>query len=108
MQQLIARNSATAARGAATVMRAVMATASTSAQAVSRFRDTVRHCKCDASNWQPEREGGPMEINGIAHTMLTVSDYDACKAFYAKLLPFLGLRPVFDADGFLYCVGGRT
>jgi catechol 2,3-dioxygenase-like lactoylglutathione lyase family enzyme len=31
-----------------------------------------------------------MEINGIAHTMLTVSDYDACKAFYAKLLPFLG------------------
>ena len=49
-----------------------------------------------------------MEINGIAHTMLTVSDYDACKAFYAKLLPFLGLRPVFDADGFLYCVGGRT
>ena len=49
-----------------------------------------------------------MEINGIAHTMLTVSDFDACKAFYAKLLPFLGLRPVFDADGFLYCVGGRT
>ena len=49
-----------------------------------------------------------MEINGIAHTMLTVSDYDACEAFYGKLLPFLGLRPVFDADGFLYCVGGRT
>ena len=49
-----------------------------------------------------------MEINGIAHTMLTVSDYDACKDFYGKLLPFLGLRPVFDADGFLYCVGGRT
>jgi catechol 2,3-dioxygenase-like lactoylglutathione lyase family enzyme len=49
-----------------------------------------------------------MEINGIAHTMLTVSDFDACKAFYGKLLPFLGLRPVFDTDGFLYCVGGRT
>jgi catechol 2,3-dioxygenase-like lactoylglutathione lyase family enzyme len=49
-----------------------------------------------------------MEINGIAHTMLTVSDFDGCKAFYAKLLPFLGLRPVFDTDGFLYCVGGRT
>jgi catechol 2,3-dioxygenase-like lactoylglutathione lyase family enzyme len=49
-----------------------------------------------------------MEINGIAHTMVTVSNYDACRAFYAKLLPFLGLRPVFDADGFLYCVGGRT
>ena len=49
-----------------------------------------------------------MEINGIAHTMLTVSDFDACKAFYGKLLPLLGLQPVFDTDGFLYCVGGRT
>ena len=50
-----------------------------------------------------------MEINGIAHTILTVSDWDACRAFYGKLLPFLGLRPVFDADGMLYyCVGGRT
>jgi len=49
-----------------------------------------------------------MEINGVAHTMLTVSDFEACKAFYGKLLPFLGLRPVLDADGLLYCVGGRT
>jgi catechol 2,3-dioxygenase-like lactoylglutathione lyase family enzyme len=49
-----------------------------------------------------------MEINGIAHTMLTVSDFEACRAFYGKLLPFLGLRPVFDTDSFLYCVGGRT
>jgi len=49
-----------------------------------------------------------MEINGIAHTMLTVSDFEASKAFYSKLLPYLGLRPVFDADAFLYCVGGRT
>jgi catechol 2,3-dioxygenase-like lactoylglutathione lyase family enzyme len=49
-----------------------------------------------------------MEINGIAHVMLTVSKFEACKAFYAKLLPFLGLRPVFDAETFLYCVGGRT
>ena len=49
-----------------------------------------------------------MEINGIAHTMLTVSDFARSKAFYGKLLPFLGLRPVFDAEGFLYCVGGRT
>ncbi len=49
-----------------------------------------------------------MEINGIAHTMLTVSDFDAAKTFYGKLLPFLGLRPVMDAEGFFYCVGGRT
>ena len=49
-----------------------------------------------------------MEINGIAHVILTVSDFDRARAFYGKLLPFLGLTPVFDADGFYYCVGGRT
>ena len=49
-----------------------------------------------------------MEINGIAHVMLTVSNFEACLPFYEKLLPFLGLRPVFNTDGYLYCVGGRT
>jgi catechol 2,3-dioxygenase-like lactoylglutathione lyase family enzyme len=49
-----------------------------------------------------------MEINGIAHVMLTVSDFDACVSFYRKLLPFLGMKPVIDMDGMLYCVGGRT
>ena len=44
MQQAIARSSAMAARGAATAMRAVMATATTTTQVVSRFRDTARHC----------------------------------------------------------------
>lgn len=49
-----------------------------------------------------------MEINGIAHVMLTVSDFDTCLPFYERLLPFLGLRPVINTDGMLYCVGGRT
>ena len=49
-----------------------------------------------------------MEINGVAHTFLTVSDFQACRPFYAKLLPFLGLVPVIDTDGMLYCIGGRT
>lgn len=49
-----------------------------------------------------------MEINGVAHVMLTVSDFPRCRAFYAGLLPALGLRPVIDADQMLYCVGGRT
>jgi catechol 2,3-dioxygenase-like lactoylglutathione lyase family enzyme len=49
-----------------------------------------------------------MEINGIAHVMLTVSNFDACLPFYEKLLTFLGLKPVISADGMLYCVGGRT
>jgi catechol 2,3-dioxygenase-like lactoylglutathione lyase family enzyme len=49
-----------------------------------------------------------MEINGLAHVVLTVSDFGAARAFYGALLPALGLRPVLDADEFFYCVGGRT
>jgi catechol 2,3-dioxygenase-like lactoylglutathione lyase family enzyme len=49
-----------------------------------------------------------MEINGMAHVVLTVGDFKAARAFYGELLPFLGLRPVLDADEFFYCVGGRT
>ena len=49
-----------------------------------------------------------MEINGIAHIQLTVSDFEASLAFYERLLPFLGLTPVMKFDGFYYCVGGRT
>jgi catechol 2,3-dioxygenase-like lactoylglutathione lyase family enzyme len=49
-----------------------------------------------------------MEINGMAHVVLTVSDFAAARAFYGELLPFLGLRPVLDVDEFFYCVGGRT
>jgi catechol 2,3-dioxygenase-like lactoylglutathione lyase family enzyme len=49
-----------------------------------------------------------LEINGIAHVMLTVSDFEACQPFYKRLLAFLGLAPVIEGDGILYCVGGRT
>ena len=49
-----------------------------------------------------------MEINGIAHAMLTVSNFETCAPFYRNLLTFLGLKPVIDGDGMLYCVGGRT
>lgn len=49
-----------------------------------------------------------MEINGIAHIQLTVSNFEISRAFYERLLPFLGLRPIMQGDGFYYCVGGRT
>lgn len=49
-----------------------------------------------------------MEINGIAHTFITVGDFARARAFYAELLPFLGMKPVLDGDDFYYCVGGRT
>jgi catechol 2,3-dioxygenase-like lactoylglutathione lyase family enzyme len=49
-----------------------------------------------------------MEINGIAHVMLTVSRFAECLQFYEPLLHELGLKTVFKTDDFLYCVGGRT
>jgi catechol 2,3-dioxygenase-like lactoylglutathione lyase family enzyme len=49
-----------------------------------------------------------MEINGIAHVMLTTSDFARARAFYSRLLPFLGLLPLVDAEQMYYCIGGRT
>lgn len=49
-----------------------------------------------------------MEINGIAHLFVTASDFARSREFYAKLLPYLGMKPVLDGEGFYYCVGGRT
>jgi catechol 2,3-dioxygenase-like lactoylglutathione lyase family enzyme len=50
-----------------------------------------------------------MEINGIAHIIVTVSRFEECVAFYRRLLPFLGLRRiVHDREDYFYCIGGRT
>ena len=49
-----------------------------------------------------------VEINGIAHINLTASDFVRSREFYGKLLPYLGLKPVFDSARFYYCVGDRT
>ena len=46
-----------------------------------------------------------MEINGVAHVMLTVSDFEACLPFYEKLLTYLGLKPVIRNADTSYCVG---
>ena len=49
-----------------------------------------------------------MEINGIAHVILTASNFERSREFYRKLLPFLGMKPMIDSDEIYYCVGGRT
>jgi catechol 2,3-dioxygenase-like lactoylglutathione lyase family enzyme len=49
-----------------------------------------------------------MEINGMAHVILAVSDFEKSLPFYEKLLPFLGLTPVIRSSEMFYCVGGRT
>jgi catechol 2,3-dioxygenase-like lactoylglutathione lyase family enzyme len=49
-----------------------------------------------------------VEINGVAHIFVTAGDFEKSKAFYLKLLPFLGLKEVMNAAGVYYAVGGRT
>src|SRR5262245_27027712 len=49
-----------------------------------------------------------MEINGVAHVMLTVRSIAQSRAFYVALLEHLGLTRVVDNPEYLYYVGGRT
>ena len=49
-----------------------------------------------------------VEINGVAHVILSVSNWSACRSFYEKLLPFFGMTRTFDGEEMMYFVGGRT
>jgi len=49
-----------------------------------------------------------MEINGVAHVMLTVSNFEASVPFYEQMLGFLEMRRVVKTNDMLYYVGGRT
>ena len=49
-----------------------------------------------------------IEVNGAAHVILTVSRWEKAREFYSGLLPFLGMKKVYDGNNFLYHVGGRT
>jgi hypothetical protein len=35
-----------------------------------------------------------IEVNGMAHVILTVSQWEKAHVFYAELLPFLGMTKV--------------
>jgi catechol 2,3-dioxygenase-like lactoylglutathione lyase family enzyme len=49
-----------------------------------------------------------IEINGVAHIILSVSNFDMTRPFYERLLPFLGLSEVFAGEDSVYYVGART
>jgi catechol 2,3-dioxygenase-like lactoylglutathione lyase family enzyme len=49
-----------------------------------------------------------IEINGMAHVILTVSNFAAARAFYGELLSRMGMTVVCDTDQLFYCVGART
>src|SRR5215472_12932899 len=49
-----------------------------------------------------------IEINGMAHVILTVSNFATAREFYRRLLPEFGMKVVSDEDRFFYCVGARS
>ncbi len=49
-----------------------------------------------------------VEVNGIAHIQLTVSNPDQCLPFWEKLCHFLDMKTLIKNDNVLYCIGSRT
>jgi len=49
-----------------------------------------------------------IDINGMAHVILTVSQWDRARDFYKSLCPDFGMTLVFDGPEFCYHVGART
>jgi catechol 2,3-dioxygenase-like lactoylglutathione lyase family enzyme len=49
-----------------------------------------------------------IEVNGVAHVILTVSSFEKALAFYRRLMPAFGMQKVFENEKFAYWVGGRT
>ena len=49
-----------------------------------------------------------VNINGLAHVILTVTEYKKSRQFYTGLLPALGMTLVHDGPDFCYHVGART
>jgi catechol 2,3-dioxygenase-like lactoylglutathione lyase family enzyme len=49
-----------------------------------------------------------VQINGIAHLQLTVTDLARSRAFWTPLFELFEMKVVFDTEHVLYGVGGRT
>ena len=49
-----------------------------------------------------------VEVNGIAHIQMTITDAARGIPFWEKLLHFLKMRTLIKNDTTLYCIGSRT
>lgn len=49
-----------------------------------------------------------MQLNGIAHVQLTVSDLACARAFWAPLFELFEMKVLIDADNYFYGIGSRT
>ena len=49
-----------------------------------------------------------MQLNGIAHIQLTVSDLPRSRTFWKPLLELFEMKILLDTEAFFYCIGSRT
>lgn len=49
-----------------------------------------------------------VEVNGIAHIQLTVSDPERCIPFWERLCRFLEMKTLIRNEDTVYCIGSRT
>ncbi len=49
-----------------------------------------------------------MQMNGIAHISIVVSNFEKCSSFYRQLFKFLEMKLVYDSNDVIYGVGSRT
>ena len=49
-----------------------------------------------------------MEVNGVAHIQLSVSDVERSTVFYEPFLHFLDMKTLIKSPDFFYCIGSRT
>jgi len=65
------------------------------------------HGQFEAHPIAGEVPGSMIEINGVAHVILSVSEWPACRQFYERLLAFLGLTQAFAGEEMIYYVSGN-
>ena len=49
-----------------------------------------------------------VEVNGIAHIQLTVSNPKLCLPFWESFCHFLGMKTLIKSEDVVYCIGSRT
>jgi len=49
-----------------------------------------------------------MQLNGIAHIQLTVSDLERARAFWAPLFELFEMKILIDSEVYFYGIGSRT
>lgn len=49
-----------------------------------------------------------MQLNGIAHIQLSVTNLTRSRAFWAPLLELFEMQILIDTEDYFYCIGSRT